>query len=173
MDGVLNECVLLAWPALCQGPQCLRPMELARSPLVQVQTLWVCGENMNHSFVLQDDCSLRLIPYRDFLQRSAISWPHSCVYNKFATSFRCIQGVSGLLVCDHHCTQSPWSQLFCVLGCGVFIPHWFSQVSPKAKQVMAVSHFPPLLLLTWIFPFIWLVWIRVCWSCLGFPKKSL
>ena len=90
VNGVLSECVSLTWPGPCKGPQCLRPMWLARSPLTQVQTLWVCGENMNHSFVLLDDRSLTLLSCRDFLLRSANSPPHSCVCNKLATSFSCI-----------------------------------------------------------------------------------
>lgn len=37
MAEVLSECVLLIWAQPCQVPQCLRPIEMAKPSLIQVQ----------------------------------------------------------------------------------------------------------------------------------------
>lgn len=55
---------------------CLRPMEMAKPPPrphTSVLNNWlVCIETINHSFLLSDDCNLKLIPHSDLLPRLAI-----------------------------------------------------------------------------------------------------
>lgn len=65
--------------------QCLRPIEMAQPALVQGPVFWnnwiVYIETINPSFLHSNDCSLKLISYRDILPGLA----------KLASFFGCIQ----------------------------------------------------------------------------------
>lgn len=77
----------------CQGLHCLRPMGMTKPspgqasrnarghPLVHVQALTVCEENVHNSFLLLDDYSPRHLPYREELLLTLSLPPSSAICN--------------------------------------------------------------------------------------------
>lgn len=83
-----------------QGHQCLRPIGMAGPPwvrlreqdlpLFEVNTLAVCADTTNQPYsLLPGGCSLKLLPYRVTLLRSASLPHHSAVYYTWSKFLGC------------------------------------------------------------------------------------